>query len=515
MCCICYNDAGDEMKKIRFIVSSDIHGVIYDHRYGDNSKHPMGLARLSSYLKKARESDDVLYIDNGDALQGTPLLTYINKENKKPHALSEVFARCKINYYNLGNHDFNYGKDVLFNFMQSMHAPCITTNVLYQNKPIGKSVIQTISNITFGIIGVVTDYIPHWEQPSHIEGFTFLDVVDTVKKEIEHLKNQVDTIIVVYHGGFERDLLTDKPTERLTGENVGSQLAKLDDIEVLFTGHQHRSINTTTNNTLVLQCANNATQVMQVTIDPQTKQKQGELISLEHVTMDEKVVQKLATLEEKTQRWLDQPIGYVNQSLRIDDQKQARLHKHPLVSFINQVQLDVSNAQLSVTSLFNDAIGLDEKISMRDLVSTYMYPNTLVVKELSGKQVKEMLEHSAQYFILNDEGDIDINPTYVTPKPQHFNYDMMDGVEYTIKVSNPVGEKIVSLTYQGTPVQDDEPFLVAMNNYRAVGGGDYGMVAQAPTVIDTGKDMVDILMEYITKHSPIQVKHTNNIKVLR
>lgn len=361
---------------------------------------------------------------------------------------------------------------------------------------------------------MVTDYIPHWEQPSHIEGFTFLDVVDTVKKEIEHLKNQVDAIIVVYHGGFERDLHSDKPTERLTGENVGSQLAKLDDIDVLFTGHQHRSINTTTNNTLVLQCANNATQVMQVTIDPQTKQKQSELISLEHVTMDEKVVQKLATLEEKTQRWLDQPIGFVNQSLRIVDQKQARLYKHPLVSFINQVQLDVSNAQLSVTSLFNDAVGLDEKISMRDLVSTYMYPNTLVVKELSGKQVKEMLEHSAQYFILNDEGDIDINPTYVTPKPQHFNYDMMDGVEYTIKVSNPVGEKIVSLTYQGTPVQDDEPFLVAMNNYRAVGGGDYGMVAQAPTVIDTGKDMVDILMEYISKHSPIQVNHTNNIKVL-
>jgi 2',3'-cyclic-nucleotide 2'-phosphodiesterase / 3'-nucleotidase len=67
---------------------------------------------------------------------------------------------------------------------------------------------------------------------------------------------------------------------------------------------------------------------------------------------------------------------------------------------------------------------------MRDLVSTYVYPNTLVVKKISGKDLKQMIEKCANYFeIENDE--ITVNQEYVYPKIQHFNYDMIDEIEYT------------------------------------------------------------------------------------
>ncbi len=503
------------MKNIRFVVSSDTHGVIYDHLYGDNTILPMGIARLSTYLTQSQETHELVYIDNGDALQGTPLLTYINKQNTKPHKLGEVFAHCGLQYYNLGNHDFNYGLDVLFNAMESTPGTCLTSNVLYKDKAIGQSVVETINGVTFGFIGAVTDYIPNWEQPHHIKNITFCDVVETVKKEVEKLRKSVDILVVVYHGGIERDLETHELTERYTKENVGYQLAYLEGVDICFTGHQHRSINTQTTQALTLQCSNNATEVMQVDVDIQSKEYVGNLVTLEGVAMDVELIKLTQQVELQTQEWLDQPIGSLTQSLVIDDQKMARIHKHPLVSFINQVQLDATKAQCSATSLFNDAMGLKKIISMRDLVSTYVYPNTLVVKEMSGAQLKAMLERSANYFIINEHNEIDINPEYVTPKAQHFNYDMIDGLDYTIKVSNPLGEKVVSCTYNNHEIKDDQRFSVAMNNYRAVGGGDFDMVAQAPTVLDTSKDMVDLIGEYIEKHSPVEVNHRDNIHVIK
>lgn len=503
------------MKNIRFAVSTDTHGVIYDHLYGDNTILPMGIARLSTFLKQSQQTHDLVYIDNGDALQGTPLLTYINKQNTKPHKLGEVFAHCGLQYYNLGNHDFNYGLDVLFNFMESMPGTCLTSNVFYKDKALGQSIVETINGVTFGFVGAVTDYIPNWEQPHHIKDVVFTDVVETVKKEVDRLRNSVDIIVVVYHGGIERDLETHELTERYTKENVGYQLAYLEGVDICFTGHQHRSINTQTTQALTLQSSNNAMEVMQVDVDVSSKECVGKLVTLEDYSMDLELIKLTKQLETQTQHWLDQPIGSLTQDLIIDDQKMARIHKHPLVSFINQVQLDATNAQCSATSLFNDAMGLNKTITMRDLVSTYVYPNTLVVKKMSGAQIKAMLERCANYFIINEHDEIDINPDYITPKAQHFNYDMIDGLEYTINVSNPNGEKIVSCTYNKIEIRDDQYFTVAMNNYRAVGGGDFDMVAQAPTVLDTSKDMVDLMAAYIEKHSPVKVHHSDNIHVIK
>ena len=84
-----------------------------------------------------------------------------------------------------------------------------------------------------------------------------------------------------------------------------------------------------------------------------------------------------------------------------------------------------------------------------------------------------------------------------------------------IKINkNPINEKIIACTYLGKPIKDDQYFTVAMNNYRAVGGGDFEMVAQAQTFHDTSADMVDLLAEYIRLHSPVRINHHDNIHVV-
>ena len=99
------------------------------------------------------------------------------------------------------------------------------------------------------------------------------------------------------------------------------------------------------------------------------------------------------------------------------------------------------------------------------------------------------------------------------PTPQHHNYDMLDGIEYTIKVSNPVGERIVSLTRNGKPIKDEDEFSLCINNYRAAGGGDYDMVKDAPTLQEIQRNVVEIIAEYIERHKVIDFTPVHNIKV--
>ncbi len=134
---------------------------------------------------------------------------------------------------------------------------------------------------------------------------------------------------------------------------------------------------------------------------------------------------------------------------------------------------------------------------------------------MNGKILKEMLEWSAKYFTLDKDGKVIADSKYVLPKPEHYNYDMFDGIEYTMKVPNPIGSRIQNLTFKGKSIQDDDEFTVAMNNYRAAGGGDYEMVLKAPTVKEISEEMIDTMIDYLKVHSPVVVNHQNNILVVK
>jgi len=455
-----------------------------------------------------------LVLDNGDILQGSPLLTYFHKALRKPHLLSEVMNLIGIDYFNVGNHDFNYGSTILHQFLHDLKAPCLTSNILHDGKPLGQSHLFDWEGHRIALIGSCTDYIPHWELPANITGMSFLDPITVITQEVHRLRPQADVVIVLYHGGLERDPLTGQATEPLTGENVAYALAQIPGIDLLITGHQHRSIITTINKSLVTQCAYNAQEFAKVELcfDPELKLS-GQLIRMKDYPEDQAVLDLIKPTQDQTEVWLDQPIttlhGY---DFRIRDPFEARLHKHPLVSLTNMIQLERSGAQLSGTSLFNDPVGFNPNVTTRDVVSTYIYPNTLVVKLINGIRLKAYLEKCAEYFIVTN-GEIKVNPEYDSPKAQHFNYDMVDGINYTYKISNPIGHRVVELSYQGKAIMPDDVFSLVINNYRASGGGNFTMIVDCPTVSEINTDMTDILIQYLESHPDLKLSHQNNIKV--
>lgn len=515
--------------KLTILQTSDIHGNIFPHDYSSSTNHACGLGKISTIIKNERKKNNqLILIDNGDLLQGTPLTFHHVKKNKdKNNPMITVLNTLKYDAAVIGNHEFNYGLSVLQKAVHQSCFPWLSANILTNKtkSPLfGRPyTIKNIQDIKIAILGITTHYIPNWEDPRHIADIIFQDAFESAKKWVDYIKKveKPDVMIVSYHGGIECDVLTGEPTEEHTGENQAYQICQqIEGIDVLFTGHQHRAIIATINGVVVIQPSFNGKALgkVEIIINKEQKktivEKKASLLLADQVRTDEEILSLVMEDERQTQEWLDQPIGEVIGDMTIHDGFSLRLKEHPMIEFINKVQMDTTGVTISATALFhNDSPGFPKQITMRDIVANYIYPNTLKVIRISGKDMKDALERSASYFILKD-GIVDINPEFSVPKPQHYNYDMWEGIEYTIDLTKPSGSRIVNLTKDGVELLMDAYFDVVMNNYRAGGGGGYQMFKGKPVVKEIPIDMSELMAEYIMKRKTIKAEVNHNWKII-
>ena len=503
---------------IRLVATSDVHGYVMPYSYADNGETDHGLVRLKSTVSALR-NENTLVIDNGDILQGSPLLTYYYAhQGEYDNPIKVCMNDIGYDYVNVGNHDFKYGYENLRAYLDGINAGCLLGNAKYKSEYIGNEYVihEFDKDNRIALIGVVTHYLVNWEKPDNLVDIEIERAFDFVKRTVEKIKRneEVKGIVVVYHGGYEADINTGALTQQDTGEDEAYRMCKeIEGIDVLISGHQHRSLSGKCFNTYTSQTASNGKEVAVYDWDLDSKKISVSLVKNDYVA-DKSLMDKLMPLENAVQKWLDEPCGEIlNYDLRIYDEFDARLHKHPLISFLNQIQNEKCGSDLAGNALFNNATGFNSIITTRDVVSTYVYPNTLVVFEINGRILKEYLEKCAEYFCI-ENGDIAVSKEYIYPKPAHFNYDMVDGVDYTIRVSNEKGKRITELRYQGKDVKDDDIFTLSLNNYRASGGGNFFMFKDAKLVKEIQEDMVEVIIEYLSKHKRVEVNHRDNIKVI-
>lgn len=502
------------MSRIRILATSDVHGYIYPYSYANKKEENIGLARVSTLINKLRDENTIL-IDNGDNLEGSPLMYYHMHGSKfTSFPVAQALNYIGYDYVNIGNHDYNYGEETLNNYLAQLKAKCITCNVLYNNNPLVNYSIREIAGKKIAIFGLTTQYIPNWEKGEHIKNSCFIDAYKCCKDMVEKIrqKENPDYLICVYHGGFERDLTTGEPSETLTLENEGYQILKdINGIDVLISGHQHRSLSGKLFDKVYTQTKDKGSELALIDIDTDSNTIESKVIEASD-DADINLMKLIKEEEDACQKWLDIPLGESKVDLKVTNEDDARLHKSQVITFLNKVALDFTKADLSANALFDKATGFNKYITMRDLVSTYVYPNTMVVKKVNGKMLKEYLEKCAEFFDIKDD-EIVISDAYLYPKPLKFNYDMIDGVEYTIKVSNEIGKRITSLKRNGKDIKEDDEFTICVNNYRASGGGDFMMIKNAETVKEYADGMVDLLADYISSHKVIDFKPVNNIVV--
>ena len=498
--------------KIVIYQTSDLHGYVYPTNYV--TEKSLGILKIGTYIiNDEKNYDESLKIDCGDLIQGSALAHYLSKQKLKQNPIIKCLEAINYNAYILGNHEFNYGIEYLSNSYSQVSDKILNANIEglpFESKPYR---IFDFNGFKIGCIGLTTSFIPNWEHEKNIKNLKFLDPVKAYEKYENELKEKSDFIIVCYHGGFEKSLdekMT--PTENLNKENQASELIEtFDSIDVVLSGHQHRSFITKIKNVVCAQPVHNGENFTKIILDTETREITYELVGV--ADLKERINPKLeyifSNIEIELQKYLDSEIGCFDEDIIIDNIFEARLKGHPFINFLHQVQLEVSGADFSVLSLFDSAIGFKKKVSIRDVLINYPYPNTMKVLKITGKQLKEAIEKSATYFVIED-GNVEINKEFLVPKVQNYNYDTFGGLTYEVDLRKEFGNRIISMKKNGKDINLEEYYTVVLNNYRASNTSIYPCYENAECIKEINIDVSELIIDYLQKNHNVKVISESN-----
>ena len=505
--------AGSEAE-FEFLITSDIHGQFfatdYTRPYEQSGTHNQGMTRISTYLKeqKAEYGDNAYIVDMGDTFQGAPLTYYyaFNKPEVEDPAI-KTFRHIGYDMWIVGNHEFNYGLDILTRQMDYAVSPStenekqLTISMANYLKAetnndetkdwatwrdVAPYVIKDFDGVKVAIIGFGNPNIPQWDVPANWEGIYFANILDTYKHYEPEMLEQADMIVAVAHSGIGSDPDSDF-MERLINAT--------DSIAFAFSGHEHGSqvynaTNAKGETVPILQPGTKARYVAKVLVNYDKAEGSyeiaPELVDLRNYPLDEELVEILQPYETDTwENYMLQPIGKA-----LGDFPAANLGTAPsaFVDLINTVQLwgaydrggvntpddpsDDTPAMLSITAPLtsgNNANLISQgDIYLGDMFGLYRFENWFYQITMSGEEVHQWLEYSASKLVSDGNGGYNIQGglTY---------YDIIygEGFHYDFDASKPAGERVVNMKYNGQPVTPDQEFTVVVNNYRYNGGGDY------------------------------------------
>ena len=493
--------------KLVIYQTSDLHGYVYPTNYVTNQ--PLGILKIGSYiLKDEKNYDASLKVDCGDLIQGSAFSHYLSKKGITDNPIIQGLELIGYNVYVLGNHEFNYGLDYLSNSYKIVSEKVLNANIKglpFNTKPYK---IFDFDGFKVGCIGLTTSFIPNWEHENNILNLKFLNPVEMYKKYENELKEKSDFIIVCYHGGFEKTLDENMtPTEKLTKENQGSELLEnFDSIDMILSGHQHRSLIAKVNGAVCSQPLNNGQNFTKIVLDTETKEISYELVDVS--TLNDEINEELEKIFKDVQLelkdYLDEEIGHFDKDILIDDIFIARLKGHPFINFLHEVQLSISNADFSALSLFDSAIGFKKNVSIKDVLINYPYPNTLKVLKIKGSQLKEAIEKSATYFVI-ENNSVQINKDFIVPKVQNYNYDTFGGLTYEIDLSREFNDRVISMKKNNQEIDLNKYYTIVLNNYRASNTSIYPCYENAEVIKEINIDMSEIIIDYLQKHDEVKV----------
>ncbi len=520
---------GVERAQVTVLSTTDLHGHLLPVDYYANKPDSLGLAKLGTLIRQARRSaPDALLIDCGDTIQGTPLAYYhARRNNTPPDPMMLAMNALGFDALAIGNHEYNYGLDVLEKARGEAAFPWLSGNTYRAGT--GKTafdpwIVREVSGVRVGIVGLTTPGIPAWENPEHFAGLEFRNPVAAARRWVDHLRGVegVDVVIVAMHMGLEVDLRTGEVERGLVErENAAVEIAReVRGIDLILMGHTHREVPALVIGDVLLAQANRwGDRLIRADIYLERKDanarwtiaaRGSRSIPVTAATKpDPEIVALAAPYEKETQAWLSKEIGHSADELRATD---ARLRDTAILDLVQRAQLDAADAEVSFAASFTTTARVPRgAVTVRDIASLYVYDNTLIAIELTGAQIKQALEHAARYFLPHEEGKTPRE--LIDSRIPGYNFDVAQGVDYAIDLRRPVGARIVDLKFRGEPLDPARKFRVAINNYRLNGGGGYAMFQEAPILWRSSADLRDLIIEWVERHKEIPPEPDNNWRI--
>ena len=468
---------------IKLLGTSDIHGRIVPWSYGADVEDKSGsYAQIATYVKDVRKNNkNVVLVDVGDAIQDNQVDVFAkDKKYYKDHPIPKVLNEMKYDIFVLGNHEFNFGMKALDEILKDIKAKKLTANFYHKKNDkryIDATTIIEKDGVKLGIIGLSTPMSAKFEEDTgNLKDMKFTSPTEEARTQVEKLKAKgVDAIIVIAHMGIENE-------NKIPDTGMRDVINAVDGIDVVIAGHMHKDVpSETIKNTLITEPHRYGTVVSEVdlTFDINDKKevklvkKESKTVPVKALEADKKIVEIYKPYHEKLRELNNVVIGQTANEMVPQETKHgvsAAFSKDTgLSSFINDVEQHYSGADVVTFSFDHQKARMDKgDIKKKDIIFNYRYAGgDVTVYELTGKQLKEYMEWSANYFDTIQPADTEYRYNAERKKSKYVTYDIFGGVNYKIDLRNPKGSKIVDLTLaDGKPVTDDMKLKVGMNSYR-------------------------------------------------
>ena len=468
---------------IKILGTSDIHGRVVPWSYGADVEDKSGsYAQIATYVKDVRKNNkNVVLVDVGDAIQDNQVDVFAkDKKYYKDHPIPKVLNEMKYDVFVLGNHEFNFGMEALDEILKDIKAKKLTANFYYKKNDkryIDATTIIEKDGVKLGIIGLSTPMSAKFEEDtSNLKDMKFTSPTEEARTQVEKLKAKgVDAIIVIAHMGIENE-------NKIPDTGMRDVINAVDGIDVVIAGHMHKDVpSETIKNTLITEPHRYGTVVSEVdlTFDINDKKevklvkKESKTVPVKELEADKKIAEIYKPYHEKLRELNNVVIGQTENEMVPQETKHgvsAAFSKDTgLSSFINDVEQHYSGADVVTFSFDHQKARMNKgDIKKKDIIFNYRYAGgDVTVYELTGKQLKEYMEWSANYFDTIQPGDTEYRYNAERKKSKYVTYDIFGGVNYKIDLRNPQGSKIVGLTLaDGKPVTDDMKLKVGMNSYR-------------------------------------------------
>jgi 2',3'-cyclic-nucleotide 2'-phosphodiesterase/3'-nucleotidase len=472
--------------EITILHTSDLHGRVDPIDALEDRDLGGGLARVATAVRQVRaEGHPVLLLDSGDTIQGSPeqALAFGNRDGSGSDPIVRAMNLVGYDAMAIGNHEFDFGLARLEKSRREARFPWLSANVTKADgsPAFAPYAVLEVGGVRVGVLGFVTPHVPNWESPGLIEGLRFGDAVAAARRYVPILrgKERCDLVVVLTHEGFERDPTSaEERSDR--GENQAYALAtEVPGVDFVLAGHAHAVVaprrigatwvsepgrwgNTLTRYDVTLEKAGAGWRVADV---------QGRNLSMKRVVPDAAVVEAIAPEHAAAMRALAEELALLEAPVSAQG---ARSRDTGLLDWLQRVQRSAGKAQLSFGSLLPAQLSdwPAGPLRLREVWAFYPYENSLVTVEATGRQVRAALERSAGCM--------------TRPSELGRNCDALAGAEYVLDLARPEGARVVSLAREGRDVADGDVFTVAINSYRASGGGGYPMWKSARRVSETG-----------------------------
>ncbi len=482
---------------LKFIETSDVHGSFFPYDFINRKPKAGSLARVATYVNQLRSQhgENVILLDNGDILQGQPVNYYSNYvDTTSANIAAQVVNYLRYDAQTIGNHDVETGHRVYDKWVSATHCPILGANVIdtKTNKPYLKPyTILKRGGARIAIIGLLTPAIPNWLGENLWSGLRFEEMVSSARQWMRVVKEQekADIVIGLFHSGKDGGITTPHYKE----DAALAVAREVPGFDVVFFGHDHtRYADAVTNSegklVACLDPANNAMSVAQADLQLVkkkgrwcVKESQWKLVDVADLPVDNDFVDHFSAFNETVKAYANRVIGTFENTISTRD---SYFGNSAFNDLILNLELSITKADVA----FNAPVSFDVAIKkgpvrVADMFNLYKYENQLFVMRLTGKEIRKALEMSYDLWVntmTSPDDHLLLLDSQTRGDQQRlgfknfsFNFDSAAGIDYEVDVTKPNGQKVKVLKMSnGEPFDENKYYKVAVNSYRANGGGE-------------------------------------------